>query len=96
MALLLDLRGSDFTMMREGFKVVENQESDQEVITLLDRREADVLNITRENGLTLLNAAASSGHIEVVKLLLDKGIDMAIVNANGLTPLNAAATNGHV
>ena len=43
-----------------------------------------------------LYLAAMKGHIEVVKLLLDKGADISVAHADGWTPLNAAATRGHL
>ena len=39
--------------------------------------------------------AASTGHLEVVKVLLDNGADISVTNADGRTPLESAASNGH-
>ena len=41
-------------------------------------------------------AFCSSGHLEVVKLLLDKGPNVGVATNNGWTPLHAAAQNGHL
>jgi len=38
---------------------------------------------TTSNGWTPLNSASDSGHLEVVKLLLDKGADIAAATSNG-------------
>jgi ankyrin repeat protein len=35
------------------------------------------------------------GHIDIVKLLLQKRADTTIANNDGLTPLNVAASEGH-
>jgi ankyrin repeat protein len=43
-----------------------------------------------------LNSASNNGHVDVVKLLLEKGADMAVANQGGWTPLNSASNNGHV
>ena len=43
---------------------------------------------------TILGKAAAYGHIDVVKLLLNKGADPNMENLNGLTPLHRAAYHG--
>jgi ankyrin repeat protein len=43
----------------------------------------------------LLNSAASNGHVEVAKLLLEMGADVEKVDQNGWTPLYSATYNGH-
>ncbi|PKI61665.1 hypothetical protein CRG98_017889 [Punica granatum] len=46
---------------------------------------------------TALHTAASQGHIEVVKLLLEAGSGLAtIAKSNGKTALHSAARNGHL
>jgi len=47
-------------------------------------------------GWTPLNWAADEGHVDVVRLLLEKGADVAVANSNGWTPLNLAASNGYI
>lgn len=42
-----------------------------------------------------LNGASSNGHVEVVRLLLESGADIACQNRWGWTPLNAASFYGH-
>ena len=44
---------------------------------------------------TPLTAAASSGHKEVVLLLLDRGADPNVATKAGLTPLKQAVRNGY-
>jgi ankyrin repeat protein len=43
-----------------------------------------------------MNSAADNGHLEVVKLLLEKVADITVANHNGWTPLNSAADSGHL
>ena len=38
----------------------------------------------------------SSGHIQIVRHLLGKGVDIEISNGDGYTPLHFAANGGHV
>jgi ankyrin repeat protein len=52
----------------------------------------EATNIYGDNALQL---AAYSGHLELVKLMLDKGATM-IADNDGWTPLNSAAERGHV
>jgi len=40
--------------------------------------------------------AAEKGYMEIVKLLLTKGADLAVANKNGWTPLIAASDKGHI
>jgi hypothetical protein len=44
---------------------------------------------------TALVAAARAGHLEAVRLLLDRGASPGLANSNGGTPLMAAAAGGH-
>ncbi|KAF2135963.1 uncharacterized protein K452DRAFT_322730 [Aplosporella prunicola CBS 121167] len=46
--------------------------------------------------MTPLNSAANNGHLETVKLLLEKGADLSVSNNDGWTPLNSAADSGHL
>ena len=46
-------------------------------------------------GLTALHGAAGNGHIEIVKLLLEKGADPNITQENSCPPLAYAAHGGH-
>ncbi|KAK3186418.1 hypothetical protein K4F52_004719 [Lecanicillium sp. MT-2017a] len=43
-----------------------------------------------------LNVTSGNGQVEVVKLLLEKGADPAVVDTNEWTPLNTASCFGHV
>jgi hypothetical protein len=45
---------------------------------------------------TALGAVAAHGHLEAVRLLLDKGAELDIAGSNGLTPLMAAAATGQL
>lgn len=46
-------------------------------------------------GMSLLHWACDRGHLEVVKLLLDRGADSDAKDAEGQTPLHYAASCGH-
>jgi len=56
---------------------------------------ADV-NAKAEYGDTALNKAASEGHLEVVKLLIERGADVNNKGGADLTPIMNAATGGHI
>ncbi|KAH8886796.1 hypothetical protein GQ53DRAFT_337775 [Thozetella sp. PMI_491] len=45
---------------------------------------------------TWLRWAVENGCVEVVKLLLDKGVEMEVADKDGWTPLIAASSKGHV
>ena len=46
-------------------------------------------------GRTVLSMAAAQGNIEVIQLLLDRGLDEMHRDNGGLTPLHIAACEGH-
>src|SRR3989442_9855905 len=47
-----------------------------------------------EGNSPLLNAAAA-GHVQVVRLLVEKGAAVNVANDRGMTPLSGAVLNGH-
>lgn len=55
-----------------------------------------ILKATDKDGATSLHCSAMNGHIEVVKLLVDKGCDVKAADNKGATPLHMAAGNGHI
>ncbi|KXZ51175.1 hypothetical protein GPECTOR_13g662 [Gonium pectorale] len=57
---------------------------------------AAVANQARKDGSTPLHIAASSGHVEVTRLLLNAGANKDAADKDGGTPLQSAAGNGHV
>jgi ankyrin repeat protein len=52
-------------------------------------------NLVDESQETALHVCARSGFVDVVKVLLSAGADVASVNSNGCTPLHLAALSGH-
>ena len=49
-----------------------------------------------EHGRTRLWKACYDGHVDTVRLLLDRGAEVDRANQNGLTPLLTACFRGHV
>jgi ankyrin repeat protein len=58
--------------------------------------QADVLNMVKNNARTPLHMAADQGDLQLVKLLLEKGLKINDVDKMGNTPLDAAAQNEHL
>lgn len=54
------------------------------------------MTVVTTSGWTPLNSASDNGHVDVVKLLLEKGADLTVANNSGWTPLHAASLNGHI
>ena len=50
----------------------------------------------RMDGSTCLLIAACIGHLDICRLLIDKGAQVEAKNSNGRTPLHCAAYQGHV
>ena len=49
-----------------------------------------------ESGSTAVHKASASGHLEVLKLLIQHGGDIELADMSGCTPLHVAARNGHL
>jgi ankyrin repeat protein len=45
--------------------------------------------VINQYGWTPVNAAADSGHLEVVKFLVETSADITVANNDGWTPVNA-------
>jgi ankyrin repeat protein len=57
---------------------------------------ARVNQLNASTGTTVLYAAASSGHLTTVKMLLDRGADPSLCGKNRRTPYQTAIENGYV
>jgi ankyrin repeat protein len=53
------------------------------------------VNATQEGGFTALHAAAQSGNVGLIRLLLDKGANPQPRTLDGKTPLTFAVDNKH-
>ena len=49
----------------------------------------------RNNGATPLYIASQNGHVEVVRVLAERGADINKADDNGATPLSLARSAGH-
>lgn len=57
--------------------------------------DADLEAVSRNGmGVRPLNSAAAGGHVDVSRLLVERGADVNAAQAQGFTPLHAAAQNG--
>jgi ankyrin repeat protein len=65
------------------------------IIYLLEKGQLR-MNYTNEFNRTALQAAALKGRTLIVKLLLEKGADVTVVNREGLAPLSLASWNRHI
>eukprot|EP00295_Goniomonas_pacifica_P005612 CAMPEP_0175829722 /NCGR_PEP_ID=MMETSP0107_2-20121207/13509_1 /TAXON_ID=195067 ORGANISM="Goniomonas pacifica, Strain CCMP1869" /NCGR_SAMPLE_ID=MMETSP0107_2 /ASSEMBLY_ACC=CAM_ASM_000203 /LENGTH=210 /DNA_ID=CAMNT_0017142565 /DNA_START=59 /DNA_END=688 /DNA_ORIENTATION=+ len=59
-----------------------------------EARGANIGNMS-EDGITPLNVASAQGHQEVVRTLLEAGMDVNSADRDGVTPLYVASENGH-
>jgi ankyrin repeat protein len=87
-------------LFQDLIEAVADQEQAEVIASLLNRGtqvgvNLDV-NLKDEDGLTPLHLAAISGQTEVVKLLLDHGAQIEVIDdQTGGTPLHFAAQRGH-
>ncbi|RYP14268.1 hypothetical protein DL765_006497 [Monosporascus sp. GIB2] len=61
-----------------------------------ERGHEAVVQLLLRNGQMSFRWAVETGDVEVVKLLLNRGADVAIANKDGWTPLIAASSKGHI
>lgn len=54
------------------------------------------INLVDFEGQTPLHIGATHGYVQVLKFLVDLGIDLDLVDFKGWTPLHCASSNGHV
>ena len=64
------------------------------VVRMLEMRSIDVKAKYGEHSLTCLHVAAMHGHLDICRLLLDKGAQLEEVNKDGMTALHFAASQG--
>ena len=82
--------------MSPYYKLLEAIYKDQEEAKKLIEKEADI-NILIDNadkGFTLFYLVSCTGHIEIVRLLIEKGMNVNIRNKKGDTPLYIASKEG--
>jgi ankyrin repeat protein len=70
---------------------------DLEAVKLLvDSRDPDLDAAQKDDGCTALEIAATYGHDDIVKFLLDRDADVNKKDFEGWTPLHASAAKGHM
>jgi len=68
------------------------------VVRMLEMKSIDVEGRFggKEDGWTCLMIAANNGHLDICRLLIDKGAQVEAKNGGGWTPLHCSADRGHV
>ncbi|KCV69205.1 hypothetical protein H696_04616 [Fonticula alba] len=56
---------------------------------------ADAATLRDPNGISLVHAAADYGHVDILRLLISRGLPVNEVDSSGFTPLELAAMEGH-
>ncbi|PNP59104.1 hypothetical protein THARTR1_01352 [Trichoderma harzianum] len=69
---------------------------DETIVQLIASREDADLEVTDADSFTPLHLAAQSGHLGILKLLIDRGAKINVCGDRRLTPLHLAAEKGHV
>lgn len=77
-------------------KLVEagDAESLIQKIDEIDETVASCIDMTDSNGNTMLHKAAEHGHLDIILILLDAGIDAAKENLSGVTAVHVAVSKG--
>ena len=70
--------------------------STERTVSLLSRGAIDIDEGTPDDGVTPLMLAAGLGYSRVVRILLNKGANVAMVDSSGMTALHWAAQGGHL
>ncbi|KAE8358042.1 ankyrin repeat-containing domain protein [Aspergillus caelatus] len=71
-------------------------EGHQPVVEIILRHGADLNSVSSLRGWTALHVVSFIGHMEAVKLLLEKGADITVRDHEGRTPLHLAMDKGHL
>jgi ankyrin repeat protein len=79
---------------QEILEVAKN--GDLEKLKTLVEKDNELLKIKDGAGRTALHFAANSGHLDLVKYLLAKGVDINLKSNANTTPLHFAAFSGHL
>jgi ankyrin len=93
---LLLANGANPTVSEEGFRTFywAAEKGHLNIVNLLLANYPEFINKMDQDGCTLLSLAAQHGHVDIARLLLEKGADPNMHTENGFTPLHWAADNG--
>ena len=93
--ILLELKADVDSLNSEGLTPLQRaldgrRKEYLDIVCLLLNHGADE-KVHDENGNTLLHFAATEGHIEIARMLLERKVDVNSLNGEGLTPLHRAS-----
>ena len=94
MPFLISILFATQIFAQEILDVAKN--GDLQKLKTIVEQDIKILETKDTAGRTALHFAANSGHLEIVKYLLAKGIDINLKSSANTTPLHFAAFSGHL
>ena len=86
----------DDPVVSEYFRTIKRGRVDEVKRLLLDEGNNISVNHVSDTGWTPLTLACACGHVDVARLLIERGAGVGQANDDGESPLLMACANGHV
>lgn len=91
----IDAKADTNIIAQDVFGLVNDGKTAKIEKLLQTAQASQLVNIRNKDGMTPLHRASVKGHVDIVRLLINKGADIEATDGRGWTPLHIAAMKGH-